>query len=152
MKSMRPPLAAIFTARKCSLRRLCFYTCLSVHGGGGVVSQHALQQIWGGWYLSMPCRFPGPHPRGGGVEGSGRGGLQAHTQGVCIPDCTEADPPRRLLLQAVRILLECILVYMTYFHRAGRGMAPSAPPGSATDNKLNYVTYYGLASYSKNQM
>ena len=26
----------IFTARKRSLRRLCFYTCLSVHGGGGV--------------------------------------------------------------------------------------------------------------------
>ena len=25
----------IFTARKRSLRRLCFYTCVSVHGGGG---------------------------------------------------------------------------------------------------------------------
>ena len=25
----------IFTARKRSLRRLCFYRCLSVHGGGG---------------------------------------------------------------------------------------------------------------------
>ena len=35
-------LAVIFIARKQSLRRLCFYTCQSVHGGG-VVSQHALQ-------------------------------------------------------------------------------------------------------------
>ena len=31
---------------------------------------------------------------------------------VCVPACTEAEPPpcRRLLLRAVRILLECILV------------------------------------------
>ena len=29
-----------------------------------VVSQHVLQQFSGGWYPSMPCRFPGPHPRG----------------------------------------------------------------------------------------
>ena len=63
----------------------------------------------------MPCRFPGPHPGGklrgltrgvsrptpkGEVEGSGLGGLQAHTGGSpgprlggCIPACTEADPP-----------------------------------------------------------
>ena len=86
----------------------------------------------GRWYPSMPCRFPGPHPRGkfrglaggvsrstskGEVQGSGwgglqvhtwgrvsrptpggspgphPGGLQAHTQGGCIPACTEADPP-----------------------------------------------------------
>ena len=40
------------------------------------------------------------------------GGLQAHTRvELCIPACTEADPPHgRLLPQAVRILLECILV------------------------------------------
>ena len=29
-----------------------------------VVSQYALQQVSRGWYPSMPCRFPGPHPRG----------------------------------------------------------------------------------------
>ena len=30
-----------------------------------MVSQHALQQVLGGrWYPSMPCMFPGPHPRG----------------------------------------------------------------------------------------
>ena len=125
--------------------------CLSAGGGGGLVSQHALQQVGGG-VSQHALQVSRPTP-GGGVElrGLARGGLQAHTKGVCIPACNEADPPRRLL-QAVRILLECILVYMTYFHRAGRGMAPSAPPGSATDNKLNYVTYYGVASYSKNQM
>ena len=58
-----------FTARKCSLRRLYFYRCVSVHGGLlsqhalQVVSQHALQQVSRG-YPSMPCRSPGPHTRG----------------------------------------------------------------------------------------
>ena len=78
-------LLLLITARKRSLRRLCFYTCLSVQGGipaciaggipaclaaglGGVVSQHALQ-------VSRPT------PRGE-VEGDlARGGLQAHTEG-----------------------------------------------------------------------
>ena len=79
---------AIFTARKRSLRRLCFYTCLSVHRGGR-------------WYPSMPCRSPGGISQHalqvsrstlkGELEGSGwggvsrptpgGGGLQAHTQG-----------------------------------------------------------------------
>ena len=73
----------LITARKRSLRRLYFYTCLSVHRV--VVSQHALQmvsqhalqmvsqhalQVSGGVYPSMPC-----------LEWSGRGGFQAHTQG-----------------------------------------------------------------------
>ena len=49
----------IITARKRSLRRLCFYTCLSFCSQGG---------------------SPGPHP-GGEVGRSGPGGLQAHTQG-----------------------------------------------------------------------
>ena len=110
---------------------------------GGVVSQHALQQVSkGGWYPSMPCRFQGPHP-GEKLMGLARGGLQAHTQGgswgvwpggsrptpggvsrptprgVCIPACTEAEPPpplRWLLLQVVRILMECILVLHSFSH------------------------------------
>ena len=77
-----------------------------------VVSQHALQQVsrGGGWYPSMPCRFPGPHP-GGKLRGLAWGGFSRHTPGVCvsrpksrgvspgphpggcIPACTEADPP-----------------------------------------------------------
>ena len=93
---------AIFTARKRSLRRVSFYTCLSVHRG------------WE-WYPSMPCRSPDPHPgrklRGlacgglqahtqGEVEGSSLGGLQAHmgggvpgTQPGGLPACTEVDLP-----------------------------------------------------------
>ena len=70
-----------------------FFTCVcdSVHGGGGwMVSQHALQVSIPaclaaglrrrGWYLSMPCRFPGPHPRGK-LRSLARGGLKAHTWG-----------------------------------------------------------------------
>ena len=60
----------------------------------------------GGWYPSMPCRSPGPHP-GGKLRGlagavsrptSGGGGLQAYTWGKCVfLACTEADspPPRQ---------------------------------------------------------
>ena len=43
--------------------------------------------------------YPGPHLGGSGPDPGG-----------CIPACTEANPPRQLLLWAVRILLECILV------------------------------------------
>ena len=77
--------------------------CHSVHRGVlsqhalQVVSQHALQQVSGGglWYPSMPCRFPGPHPRGklrgirpggspgphprGKSRGSGLGGVSRPT-------------------------------------------------------------------------
>ena len=62
-----------------------------------MVSQHALQQVSRGvWYPSMPCsRSPGgcgipaclacfqAHTQGGSLGGSGQGGLQADTQGVC---------------------------------------------------------------------
>ena len=76
---------------------------------------------WGG--------SPGPHPGGKlrglawrGVSRHTPGGLQAHTRGGRspgphggIPACTEVDtrppPIRRLLPRAVRILLECNLVY-----------------------------------------
>ena len=78
----------VVTARNEVGARLCFYTCLWFCSQGGwvvsqhalqVVSQHALQQVSRrGWYPSMLCRFPGPHP-GGEVEVSGQGGLQAHT-------------------------------------------------------------------------
>ena len=55
---------SIFTARKRSLGQGNMFTgvCLST---GEVLSQHALQQVSRGeWYPSMPCRFPGPKPRG----------------------------------------------------------------------------------------
>ena len=116
----------IFTASKRSLRRLCFYTCLSVilFTGEGIP---ACSMPCRGWYASMPCRSPGPHPRGklrglagggggiqahsqGEVEGSGLGGLQVHTRGSPGPHqgglqahtqediqvCTEADTPQQM--------------------------------------------------------
>ena len=48
---------------------------LFTDGGGGLAP--------GGSAPSMPCRFPGPHPRGKfrGIYLAGGGGLQAHTQG-----------------------------------------------------------------------
>ena len=57
-------------------------------GGGGVVSQHALQDYrWypsmpcsrfpGGWYPSVPCRFPAPLPRGK-LRGLARGVSRPH--------------------------------------------------------------------------
>ena len=104
-------ILTIINARKPSWRGLCIYTCLSFcpQGGGGGIPACIVAglQRGGGWYPSMPCRFPGPHP--GGSPGPYLG--EAHTQGgVCIPACTEADSPQWLLLRAVCILLECILV------------------------------------------
>ena len=80
-------------------RRVCKEFC-----SWGVVSQHALQ-------------VSRPKPRGG-VEGSGLGGSpglhpggsQAHTHGVSQHALKQTPPRRQLLLQAVRILLKCILV------------------------------------------
>ena len=113
----------LVTARKRSLRRLCFYTCLSFcpRGGGGFYAQTQ----GGGWGSGQGC--PSPHPGDSGwwwmSRPTIRGGVQAQAWGVCpgpgpggcIPACTEADtvppPPNRwLMLLAVRILLECILV------------------------------------------
>ena len=48
--------------------RLCFYTCL-------------LFCSQGGWYPSMHCRSPGPHPGGKLRDLAWGGGLQAHTRG-----------------------------------------------------------------------
>ena len=51
----------LITARKRSLRRSCFYTCLSFCPRGA------------GWYPSMPCRSTDPHP-GGRLRGLAWGG------------------------------------------------------------------------------
>ena len=40
------PLLQLFLPSATKFRRLCFYRCVSVHGGGG-----------GGWYPSMPYRW-----------------------------------------------------------------------------------------------
>ena len=88
-----------------------------------VVSQHALQQgvcypsMHWRWYPSIPCS------RGGAILACIAGGIPAclAAGGVCSRGLLRGggsaprgvpggDPPGRLLLRAVRILLECILV------------------------------------------
>ena len=108
------------------------YALQQVSRGGGVVFQHALQVSRTG--ISQV------HTQRGEVEGSGLGGLQAHTQGgvsgphpggsqgphlgespgshlggVSQHAMRQIPLPQWLLLQAVHILLECILIYV-YAH------------------------------------
>ena len=111
----KPPrgISTIFTARKRSFLRFCFYTNLSVHRG---------------WYPSMPCRcypsMPWQVSRKGGVsqhavqvsmttpkgelEGSGWGSV------VSQHALRQTPPGWRLLLRVVHILLECILVVSVF--------------------------------------
>ena len=118
--------------------KLC-HTQGEVEGSGlgvGGLQTHTRGEVEGsgigvGFSRPIPRGVSRPTPRGevkesslGGSPGlhlgvsmpTPRGGLQGHAQGegVGIPACTEADPPasRRLLLRAVRILLECILVLL----------------------------------------
>ena len=117
------------TARKRSLQRLCFYTCLSVilfTGGGGSPGPQPME---GGGLLGGS---PGPHPGGdwgsgwGGVsrptprgrlgvwpKGSPHlGGVQAQAGGMdpSMHWGRHPSPCRWLPLQALRMILECILV------------------------------------------
>ena len=63
----------------------------------------------GGWGVSRPTSSRSRPHTWRGVQAI-PGGVEAQAQG-CIPVCTEADTPsRRLMLRAVRILLECIVV------------------------------------------
>ena len=102
------------------LRRLCFYRCLSVHGGVSqhalqvvsqhalqVVSQHALQQVSRG--VSAPRGVPGPggSALGGAWSGGSAPGGSAPRGGLVSQ---HAFRQRRLLLLMVCIPLECILV------------------------------------------
>ena len=79
------------------LRRLCFYRCVSVHKGGAITACIAVGiPAWlaaglqgrGDGYPSMPCRFPGPHPRGKfrGIclEGSPGPHSRGKFRGICL--------------------------------------------------------------------
>ena len=84
------------------------FTCVcdSIHGGGGVLSQHALQVV-SQYALQQGgiCSW-GVCSQGGLLwEGSAPGG-----GGACSRGCGDPPESRRLLLRTVRILLECILV------------------------------------------
>ena len=66
---------AVNTARKRSLRRLCFYRCLSVHRGGvdgrGVCVAGGMHGGEGGYGVGMCGRGGGMYGRGGGMCGRG---------------------------------------------------------------------------------
>ena len=85
----------IFTARKRSLQRLCFYTCLSVHRGEGVPGQIPSPGRYTPRAGTSPRQVHSPgryipragaplrqvHPR----TGTPRAGIQGYGQQECIP-------------------------------------------------------------------
>ena len=91
----------VITVRKRSLQRLRFYTCHSVHRGGGVCRSAC-------WDTPHPPRGP----PGADTPTTRSRYPQEHTPpGADNPPGADTPPPRnrRLLLRTVRILLECIL-------------------------------------------
>ena len=75
-------MSIIFTARKQSLRSLCFYTCLSFCSQGGGASQHAVGQT--------PQKKPGrPPPR----KKPGRLPPGRHSPGRNLEDPRKTYPP-----------------------------------------------------------
>ena len=92
-----------------SLRRLCFYTCLSFcpWGAGGWWYPSMPCRSPGG-YPIMPCRFPGPHPRGslrglakGGSPGPHPGGSPGPQGGVSQHALRQTPPPPQLMATTV---------------------------------------------------
>ena len=132
-KSYDPHKSYLLPPANESLRRLCFYTCLSFcpQGGACVVGGHVWQGVclaggvcdgghaWQGrhaWQGGMHGRgrawqgacMAGGHAWQGGMHG--RGGM--HGGGPCMPP--RHHEIRSVDARAVRILLECILVLKTY--------------------------------------
>ena len=147
MKSIRLLSAAIY-----------FTTCNKV--GARLFLHVSVILFTGGWYPSMPCRSPGPHPGGklrglpwgggsrptprGEVEGSGLGGLQAHTQGggVFSRPTPGGYPSMHWGRHPPPTHSSCCRQYASYwnafllrliFTGAGGVHGPLAPPGSATE-------------------
>ena len=85
-------LPLVFTVRKRSLRRLCFHRCLSVHGGGVLVSVRG---------VSIPG---GSLPKGG----LSPGGLWP--AGLC-PGGSLSRGGLRILLECILVRKKCILIY-----------------------------------------
>ena len=94
------------------LRRLCFYTCLSVilftGRGGGVAPLHA------GMHTNTQVRHPQVRHHSSQTPPPGQTPPGQTPSKVKHPRGPKADTPtpwrRRPLLRTVRILLECILV------------------------------------------
>ena len=131
---------------------------------GRLVSQHALQisrptprgELEGsgwrglqahtqGWLRDLARGSPSPQP--GGLQAQTGGSPGLHPGGMCIPACTEVDPSPSwwLLPQAVRILLECILVG-DVLERKRKG--PDSPLFSNfTLRKLLSFSYFGFVQF-----
>ena len=93
----------IITARKRSLRRLCFYTCLSFCPRGGGIPA-CLAGIQGELKGSGQRGVSRPTP--GGISRPTPNGFSRPTWGVSQHALRQTP----LLMRAVCILLECILV------------------------------------------
>ena len=114
-----PAFFCIFTARKQSLRRLCFHKCLPVHRGS---LSRGVSVQWGGLcsgggLCSRGGLCPGGFlPRGSlssvvvSVRGvSVQGGVSIQ-EGVFVQEGVSVRETPYVYVRAVRILLECILV------------------------------------------
>ena len=76
LQQVQRDFPSYFTARKRSLRRLCFYRCLSVHTGGGV---HGF--IWGACVVLFGgCAWFYL----GGMRGFILGGMRGFIWGACV--------------------------------------------------------------------
>ena len=98
----------VITIRNKVGAKLCFlHVSVILFMGGGwmvsqhalqVVSQHALQQVWGGVVSQHALQVSRPTPKGE-VKGSGQGGLKAHTWGVSRPTPRGVPALGRCLIQ-----------------------------------------------------
>ena len=127
------PIKSSLLPSATKLRRLCFYTCLSVHRGStwaGTPRDQVHPQGPGTPPRTRYTPWDQVHPPGPGTPPQNQVPPtpwdQVHPPG---PDTTPRDqvhppgtqytppPRRRLLLRTVRILLECILVFICFgFH------------------------------------
>ena len=110
--SKEPVYLLIITARKRSLRRLCFHRCLSVHSGVGCLPHCMLGYIPPGPEADTSSPGPDTSP-----PPENRHLPRADTQ-PRGPDTPRSRHPPKCMLgdtgnkRAVRILLECILVFI----------------------------------------
>ena len=104
-------VTAIYLPSATKLRRLCFYTCLSVHGGG------VLSACWDATHPPPPSTRhpPAPDP----PWDLAPPGTSRHTPlpGTSRQPPVPAPPPLPSRPRTVRILLECIFV-SKYCHRS----------------------------------